>query len=143
MEQPEPCEDAVSRQAAIDALKKDMASLDHIIQGISANDVRLNSYVEQRNQINYDIDTIKHLPAAQPEPCEDAVSRQYLLDEYDRQHKGPPGGARKIIEEAPSVTPKQQDYEERKKGECSYYAKGFCQQVSGDRCNVCSLRGKA
>ena len=32
----------------------------------------------------------------------DYVSRQYLLDEYDRQHKGPPGGARKIIEEAPS-----------------------------------------
>ena len=33
----------------------------------------------------------------------DLVSRQYLLDEYDRQHVGPPGGARKIIEEAPSV----------------------------------------
>ena len=32
----------------------------------------------------------------------DYVSRQYLLDEYDRQHKGPPGGARKIIKEAPS-----------------------------------------
>ena len=33
----------------------------------------------------------------------DLVSRQYLLAEYDRQHKGPPGGARKIIEEAPAV----------------------------------------
>ena len=33
----------------------------------------------------------------------DLVSRQYLLDEYDRQHEGPPGGARKIIEEAPAV----------------------------------------
>ena len=32
----------------------------------------------------------------------DYVSRQYLLDEYDRQHQGPPGGARKIIEEAPA-----------------------------------------
>ena len=31
----------------------------------------------------------------------DYVSRQYLLDEYDRQHQGPPGGARKIIAEAP------------------------------------------
>lgn len=30
------------------------------------------------------------------------ISRQYLLDEYDRQHQGPPGGARKIIEEAPA-----------------------------------------
>lgn len=33
----------------------------------------------------------------------DLVSRQYLLDEYDRQHQGPPGGARKIIEEAPAA----------------------------------------
>lgn len=33
----------------------------------------------------------------------DLVSRQYLLAEYDRQHEGPPGGARKIIEEAPGV----------------------------------------
>ena len=32
----------------------------------------------------------------------DYVSRQYLLNEYDRQHQGPPGGARKIIEEAPA-----------------------------------------
>ena len=32
----------------------------------------------------------------------DYISRQYLLDEYDRQHKGPPGGARKIVEEAPA-----------------------------------------
>ena len=30
------------------------------------------------------------------------VSRKYLLDEYDRQHQGPPGGARKIIAEAPA-----------------------------------------
>ena len=33
----------------------------------------------------------------------DYVSRQYLLDEYDRQHHGPPGGARKIIAEAPAA----------------------------------------
>ena len=32
----------------------------------------------------------------------DYVSRQYLLNEYDRQHQGPPGGARKIIAEAPA-----------------------------------------
>ena len=37
------------------------------------------------------------------------VSRQYLLDEYDRQHQGPPGGARKIIEKAPAedVVPRE------------------------------------
>lgn len=40
----------------------------------------------------------------------DLVSRSYLLAEYDRQHQGPPGGARKIIEEAPPVQA------ERKKG---------------------------
>lgn len=32
----------------------------------------------------------------------DYVSRQYLLNEYDRQHQGPPGVARKIIAEAPA-----------------------------------------
>lgn len=31
------------------------------------------------------------------------VSRNYLLGEYDRQHQGPPGGARKIIAEAPAA----------------------------------------
>lgn len=36
---------------------------------------------------------------------DDLVSRQWLLDEYDRRHEGPPGGARKIIEEAPAVEP--------------------------------------
>lgn len=32
----------------------------------------------------------------------DLVSRRWLLDEYDKRHEGPPGGARKIIEEAPA-----------------------------------------
>ena len=33
----------------------------------------------------------------------DFVSRQWLLNEYDNRHKGPPGGARKMIEEAPAA----------------------------------------
>ena len=33
----------------------------------------------------------------------DYVSRDYLLGEYDRQHQGPLGGARKIIAEAPAA----------------------------------------
>jgi len=33
----------------------------------------------------------------------DLISRQALLAEYDRVHVGPPGGARKLIEDAPSV----------------------------------------
>ena len=71
--------DLIDRQAAIDALKNDMASLDHIIKGMSGYDVRLDAYVSQRNQVDYDIDTINNLPAAQPEPCEDAVSRKDCL----------------------------------------------------------------
>lgn len=34
---------------------------------------------------------------------DDMISRAYVLAEYDRQHKGPPGGARNIMEEAPAV----------------------------------------
>ena len=46
------------------------------------------------------------LVEAEQKDVGDMVSRRYLLTEYDRQHQGPPGGARKIIEEAPSVQPK-------------------------------------
>ena len=35
-------------------------------------------------------------------PSGDFVSRQWLLTEYDKRHKGPPGGAREMIEEAPA-----------------------------------------
>lgn len=34
------------------------------------------------------------------------INREALLAEYDRVHVGPPGGARKLIEEAPEVKPK-------------------------------------
>ena len=50
----------------------------------------------------------------------DLVSRQYLLDEYDRQHQGPPGGARKIIEEAPAVQ------EIIRCRECAHFHPTFC-----------------
>lgn len=33
----------------------------------------------------------------------DLISRAALLAAYDAAHKGPPGGARKLIEEAPAV----------------------------------------
>ncbi len=33
----------------------------------------------------------------------DLISRAWILAEYDRQHQGPPGGARKIMAEAPTV----------------------------------------
>jgi hypothetical protein len=31
----------------------------------------------------------------------DLISRKDLLESYDKDHPGPPGGARKLIEEAP------------------------------------------
>lgn len=31
------------------------------------------------------------------------VSRQWLIDEYHRRHNGPPGGALRMIEEAPAA----------------------------------------
>lgn len=39
----------------------------------------------------------------------DTISRSALLAAYDAAHKGPPGGARKLIEEAPVVIPKEQE----------------------------------
>jgi hypothetical protein len=33
----------------------------------------------------------------------DLISRKALLAEYDRVHVGPPGGARKLMEDAPAV----------------------------------------
>lgn len=48
----------------------------------------------------------------------DFVSRDWLLAEYDRQHQGPPGGARKIIAEAPAadVAPVRHGKWERSEG---------------------------
>jgi hypothetical protein len=33
----------------------------------------------------------------------DLISRKALIAEYDRAHVGPPGGARKLMEDAPAV----------------------------------------
>ena len=38
-----------------------------------------------------------------PTPHGDLVDRKYLISEYDRQHKGPAGGARRIIEDTPTI----------------------------------------
>ena len=34
---------------------------------------------------------------------DDLISRKSLLSAYDEKHKGPAGGARKLIEDAPSI----------------------------------------
>ena len=36
---------------------------------------------------------------------DDLISRKALIAEYDRVHVGPPGGARKLMEDAPAVNP--------------------------------------
>ena len=59
---------------------------------------------------------------------DDYVSRDYLLGEYDRQHQGPPGGARKIIAEAPAA-----DVVEVRHGRWEHLNWGF----EYDRCSVC------
>ena len=74
--------DLISRQAAIDALENDKAVLDQIIRGMSANDAQLDHNVAQRNQVVYDIDTIKQLQPIQPDNnsenpnSSDVISRQ-------------------------------------------------------------------
>ena len=34
---------------------------------------------------------------------DDFINRRKLIEEYDRQHKGPAGGARKLMVEAPAA----------------------------------------
>lgn len=62
----------------------------------------------------------------------DLISRQYLLDEYDRQHQGPPGGARKIIAEAPSIVP------QRKPGHW-IYGEHDVAMTDGYHCDQCGF----
>ena len=59
--------DCISRQNAIDELEKDRAKLDHMIKGLSGYDVRIDRYVAQQDQLDYDIDAIRSLPSAEPE----------------------------------------------------------------------------
>lgn len=42
-------------------------------------------------------------PLVEVPPHGDLVDRNYLISEYDRQHKGPAGGARRIMEDAPPI----------------------------------------
>lgn len=79
------------------------------------------------------------LPSVQPERDEDLVSRSYLLAEYDKRHKGIPGGARKIIEEAPYAQP------ERKTGKwiCEPHPNWGKWGIHIARCSECGFSGGA
>lgn len=52
----------------------------------------------------------------------DYVSRQWLLTEYDKRHKGPSGGARKMIEEAPAADVRTVVLCR----DCRFYSNGWC-----------------
>ena len=73
----------------------------------------------------------------------DFVSREWLIAEYHRRHQGPPGGALKMIEEAPAagVEPK------RKPGHWAYnpgdnipYC-SECLMPQDSECNYCPSCG--
>ena len=68
----------VGRQAVIDALETEKASLNQIIARLDADDAQLECYVAQYNQVVYDIDTIKKLPVIQGEPLTDREQRIFL-----------------------------------------------------------------
>lgn len=63
----------------------------------------------------------------------DLISRAYVLAEYDRQHKGPPGRARKIMEEAPA-----EDVPLRCKG-CSFFAPHKHDRGEDSRCTMLNM----
>ena len=61
------------------------------------------------NDVAEMIDEFKQRQEAQEPTDGDTISRSALLAAYDAAHKGPPGGARKLIVEAPAVTLKAQE----------------------------------
>lgn len=74
---------------------------------------------------------------------DDLISRAYVLAEYDRQHQGPPGGARKIMEEAPAVDAvpvvRCKDCKNFKMGYLNYDGMCLCSGDFMDNDDYCSL----
>lgn len=107
----------ITTQQAIDYLR------DPICEGLSTKE-KLKLHEEA---VAMAIKALKNFPT-QMSGTSDLVNRKYLLDEYDRQHVGPPDGARKIIEEAPAVI-------EQKKGR---WIPVDDPSITG-RCSVCGF----
>ena len=74
----EPCEDTVSRQQAIDALDDGAEYLRRILDVMDFVGVERAKFEWGLGLIEACIVDIKELPAAQPEPCGDAVSLKRL-----------------------------------------------------------------
>ncbi len=62
----------------------------------------------------------------------DLISRKALIAEYDRVHIGPPGGARKLMEDAPTVDAVPVVHGRWVKAKDGY-----------TRCSACNSRGTA
>ena len=106
-ENPNTCGDAVSRAELIEALdtwdKFGYAPTNELIP--LRGNVDKDKYVPY---IHYDdvIECIKGMPSVTKQPCDDAISRQAVLDEIDRRFDlAKP--FKQLIESMPSVTPQQ------------------------------------
>lgn len=69
--QPEPCEDTISRQAAIDAVEESRR-LNHHQDGKAA--------CAHEYEHRHFLKLLRDLPSAQPEPCEDTISRKAAIE---------------------------------------------------------------
>jgi hypothetical protein len=98
-------DDLISRQAAIDALDEQIALCDKALKsiGISMKD-EYAAKVEKASLTAFR-ERLEYLPPAQPGPCEDAVSREEVLNCLEWQY--PDKLPRTKIMELPPVTPKQ------------------------------------
>ena len=76
------------------------------IEDLASTDSELVNDSTEVNRENDKLNLQSNLQPTCNQLATDSVSRNYLLSEYDRQHKGPAGVARKIIEDAPSVESK-------------------------------------
>ena len=73
------------------------------------------------------------------------INRQALLDAYDAAHKGPPGRARKLIQEAPTVEaePVRHGHWNKRKGlhfvmRCDDYGNPICKERKEHTIYLCS-----
>lgn len=131
--QPYSCENAVSRQAAIDAIER-------------------NAY--RHTYIDQIVGIINELPSAQPEPCEDAVSRKSVEDVLRGYFDGmletdtcSPKDIYGLIELLPSVAPKRKtgrwldNYQYGYKcSECGAYLEIDCGDVEMNFCPNCNAK---
>ena len=116
----EPCEDAISRHAALDT----MFALCDTGETLEENPWRDNPHIDAI------IDALDNLPPVTPQPSEDAISRQAVIDVierwlecsgYNEAERHIMRAVQSVLYDSPSVNP-QLICEEREKGECPWYA---------------------